>query len=297
MYFHKINLIPARSCGRWIFILSIFILTPIDTQAGEFDASVAPDGRYLLRLNPKIYFTSAYFSDDGKPANLDTVTGLLYFEVPVHVQYGLSGALSVGVIVPLGWTYQEIRSDIRPDPIHRLAIRELWLTVQHRWLTLPFVSSSSLRIKIPLSKKKDWEDGLRIGDGQVDVYAIYYFDYFSKTRYWYTELMIGYKYRFKTGKIKPLDELNFKSQLGYELIPDLQVRFFIYADLTEFQNGKFEEDTLEFFEQEGRLRSFGYGLSLWPRPSLRLEMATGGDWFGRNQYRGMRWMVGITKII
>lgn len=297
MYFHKINLIPARSCGRWIFILSIFILTPIDTQAGEFDASVAPDGRYLLRLNPKIYFTSAYFSDDGKPANLDTVTGLLYFEVPVHVQYGLSGALSVGVIVPLGWTYQEIRSDIRPDPIHRLAIRELWLTVQHRWLTLPFVSSSSLRIKIPLSKKKDWEDGLRIGDGQVDVYAIYYFDYFSKTRYWYTELMIGYKYRFKTGKIKPLDELNFKSQLGYELIPDLQVRFFLYADLTEFQNGKFEEDTLEFFEQEGRLRSFGYGLSLWPRPSLRLEMATGGDWFGRNQYRGMRWMVGITKII
>lgn len=297
MYFHKINLIPARSCGRWIFILSIFILTPIDTQAGEFDASVAPDGRYLLRLNPKIYFTSAYFSDDGKPANLDTVTGLLYFEVPVHVQYGLSGALSVGVIVPLGWTYQEIRSDIRPDPIHRLAIRELWLTVQHRWLTLPFISSSSLRIKIPLSKKKDWEDGLRIGDGQVDVYAIYYFDYFSKTRYWYTELMIGYKYRFKTGKIKPLDELNFKSQLGYELIPDLQVRFFIYADLTEFQNGKFEEDTLEFFEQEGRLRTFGYGLSLWPRPSLRLEMATGGDWFGRNQYRGMRWMVGITKII
>lgn len=297
MYFHKINLIPARSCGRWIFILSIFILTPIDTQAGEFDASVAPDGRYLLRLNPKIYFTSAYFSDDGKPANLDTVTGLLYFEVPVHVQYGLSGALSVGVIVPLGWTYQEIRSDIRPDPIHRLAIRELWLTVQHRWLTLPFISSSSLRIKIPLSKKKDWEDGLRIGDGQVDVYAIYYFDYFSKTRYWYTELMIGYKYRFKTGKIKPLDELNFKSQLGYELIPDLQVRFFLYADLTEFQNGKFEEDTLEFFEQEGRLRSFGYGLSLWPRPSLRLEMATGGDWFGRNQYRGMRWMVGITKII
>lgn len=297
MYFHKINLIPARSCGRWIFILSIFILTPIDTQAGEFDASVAPDGRYLLRLNPKIYFTSAYFSDDGKPANLDTVTGLLYFEVPVHVQYGLSGALSVGVIVPLGWTYQEIRSDIRPDPIHRLAIRELWLTVQHRWLTLPFVSSSSLRIKIPLSKKKDWEDGLRIGDGQVDVYAIYYFDYFSKTRYWYTELMIGYKYRFKTGKIKPLDELNFKSQLGYELIPDLQVRFFLYADLTEFQNGKFEEDTLEFFEQEGRLRTFGYGLSLWPRPSLRLEMATGGDWFGRNQYRGMRWMVGITKII
>ena len=296
MYFHKNTPMPARSFWSWIFILLILILTPIATQAGEFDASVAPKGHYLLRINPKIYFTSAYFSDDGKPANLDTVTGLLYFEVPVHVQYGLSGALSIGAIVPLGWTYQEIQSDIRPDPIHRLAVRELWLTVQHRWLTLPFVSSSSLRIKIPLSKKKDWEDGLRIGDGQVDVYPIYYIDYFSKLHYWYTELTIGYKYRFKTGKIKPLDELNFKAQLGYELIPDLQVRFFMYVDLTEFRNGEFEGGTLEFFEQEGRIRTFGYGLSLWPRPSLRMEMATGGDWFGCNQYRGMRWLVGITKI-
>ncbi|MCK5330485.1 MAG: hypothetical protein KAK01_03685, partial [Candidatus Marinimicrobia bacterium] len=77
---------------------------------------------------------------------------------------------------------------------------------------------------------------------------------------------------------------------------DLQVRFFMYVDLTEFRNGEFEEGTLEFFEKEGRIRTFGYGLSLWPRPSVRLEMATGGDWFGCNQYRGMRWLVGITKI-
>lgn len=275
----------------------ILILTPIDSQAGEFDASVAPKGRYLLRINPKIFFTSAYFSDEGKPINLEPVTGLLYFEVPVHVQYGLTGALSVGAIVPLGWTYQELRPDIRPDPINRFAVRELWLTVQHRWLVLPFISSSSLRIKLPLSKKKDWEDGLRIGDGQVDVYPVYFFNYYSKTRYWYTELTIGYKYRFKTSNVKPLDELNFMSQLGYELLPDLQVRFFIFADLTGFRNGEFGGDNLEFYEQEGNLRTFGYGVSLWPRPSMRLEVATGGDWFGRNQYRGMRWLVGITKII
>ncbi len=84
----------------------------------------------------------------------------------------LTGALSIAAIVPLEWTYQELRSDIRPDPIHQLTIRELWLTAQHQWLTLPFVSSSLLRIKIPLSKKKDWEDSLRIGDGQVDVYPM-----------------------------------------------------------------------------------------------------------------------------
>ena len=295
MYFYKNDFTALRSPGWLVFVLLIFILTPFDTHAGEFDASVAPDGRYLLRINPKIFFTSAYFSDKGRALNLEEVTGLLYFEVPVHVQYGLTGSLSIGVMMPLGWTYQEVFP--WQDPKSRLTVREFWLTLQHRWWAMPFISSSSLRIKIPLFKKKDWEDGLRIGDGQVDIYPAYYFDYYSKTRYWYTELTIGYKYRFKTGNNKPFDELNFKSLLGYELLPDLQMRFFLYADLTAFRNGDFEGDNPKFFEQEGSLHTFGYGVSLWPRPSMRLEIATGGDWSGRNQYRGMRWMVGITKII
>jgi len=275
----------------------LIILSPIATYAQEFGASVAPAGGYLLKIYPKIFYTNAYFSDEGKSLNLETVTGLLYFEVPVHVQYGLTGSFSIGAIVPLGWTYQEVHPDIRRDPKNRLTVRELWLTVQHRWLSFPFLSSSSLRIKIPLSKKKDWEDGLRIGDGQVDVYPVYYFDYFSTTRYWYTELAIGYRYRFKTGKIKPFDELNFRSLLGYELFFSSQTRFFIYADLTRFRNGEFEEDNLEFFEQEGSLHTFGYGVSLRYRQSLQLYIATAGDWSGRNQYRGMRWMLGFTKII
>lgn len=299
MFFYNNYLIVQRLPGLRVIIVFLLtlIIMPVETYAGEFDASVAPKGHYLLRINPKIFFTSAYFSDEGKPMNLETVTGLLYFEVPVHVQYGITGSLSIGAILPLGWTYQEIRPDIREDQINRLAVREFWLTVQHRWLALPFISSSSLRIKIPLSNKKDWEDGLRIGDGQVDVYPIYYIDYYSTKRYWYAELTIGYKYRLKTSKIKPLDELNFRSQLGYELLPDLQMRLFLYADLTAFQNGEFGGDNLEFYEHEGNLRTFGYGISLWPRPSMRLEIATGGDWFGRNQYRGMRWLIGITKII
>lgn len=297
MYSYKNGVTAEWLHRRWVGVLVLLLLMPAVTSAGEFDASVAPRHRYLLKIYPKLFFTSDYFSNEGKALNLDKVTGLLYLEVPAHLQYGLTGSLSIGMIVPLGWTYQEVRPDIRRDPINRLTVRECWLTLQHRWLTLPIISSSSIRIKIPLAHKKDWEDGLRIGDRQVDLFPVYYFDYFSKTQFWYTELALGYKYRFKTGTMKPFDELNFKALLGYELLPDLKIRFFIYADLTAFRNGEFGKNNLEFFQQEGSLHTFGYGLSLWPRPSMRLEIATAGDWSGRNQYRGMRWMIGIAKVI
>jgi len=297
MYSYKNDFTVLGSRGLCVFVLLMLIFTPVNTHAQEFGASVAPEGRYLLKIYPKIFFTNAYFSDEGKALNLETITGLLYFELPVQVQYGLTGSISIGVILPLGWTYREAQPYIRRHPIDRLTVRELWLTVQHKWWTLPFISSSSLRIKIPLAKKDDWEDGLRIGDGQVDVYPVYYFDYFSKTRWWYTELTIGYKYRFKSGNIKPFDELNFKSLLGYELWPKPQMRFFIYTDLTRFRNGEFGENNLEFFEQEGSLHTFGYGVSFKPFPLMQMYIATGGDWSGRNQYRGMRWILGITQIL
>lgn len=269
-------------------------LAPTGIDAVEFEASTAPAGKYLLKIYPNFFFTSAYFSNEGKALNLPGVTGLLYFELPVQVQYGVTGSLSLGAILPIGWTYQE--EPERQDPVQRLMVREVWITLQHRWLTFPFVSSSSIRVKIPLVDKKDWENGLRIGDGQVDVYPVYHFDYFNETRFWYVQFSVGYKYRFKKGSYKPLDELRFYSQGGYELFQDLKMRFFLYADLIKFRNGEFPEGDLKFFEREGSLHTFGYGLSLWPRPTFRLEITTGGDWSGSNQYRGIRWIIGATKI-
>ena len=162
---------------------------------------------------------------------------------------------------------------------------------------MAFTSSSSLRIKIPLADKKEFEDGLRIGDGQVDLYPVYYFDYFSRNHYWFSELALGYKYRFKSGDEKPFDEGNARLHLGYELIPDFRMRFFLIADLTKFLNGDFPGPDRPFHQHEGSLHAFGYGMSLWPRPSMRLEITTTGDWSGRNQYRGMHWLVGIAKIL
>jgi hypothetical protein len=263
--------------------------------AGEFEASTAPDGRYLLRIYPKFFFASAYFSDDGRAHNLPGVSGLLYFELPVQVQYGVTGSLSIGAIVPFGWTYREQEALAGSD--NRVAVRELWLSVQHKWLTFPFISSSSLRIKVPLANKKDWEDGLHIGDGQVDIYPVYHFDYFNQAHYWYVQFAAGYKYRFKKGSYKPLDETRFYGQGGYELFPDLRMRFYLLADLTRFANGAFPEGDRKVFEQDGSLHSFGYGVSLWPRPTFRVELTTAGDWSGTNQYRGVRWEIGITKIL
>ena len=280
-----------------VFVLLALFLIPMDAAAWEFDANVAPGGRWLMKFYPKIYYTSAYFSDEGKSLNLDSVTGLLYMELPPHLQYGITDKLSVGAIVPLGWTYQEVKPEIREDPISRWALREIRLTVQHRWIAFGLISSSSVRIKIPLMDKKDWEDGLGVGDGQVDIYPAYYFDYFNKKYSLYTETGIGYKYRLKSGDVKPFDEWNFRCVLGRELMPVGQIRFFLYTDLTAFRNGDYGEIDGKFFQQEGSLHTFGYGVSLWPRPTMRLEIVTGGDWSGRNRYRGMRWMIGIAQII
>ncbi|HSG29287.1 MAG TPA: hypothetical protein VLA34_12460 [Candidatus Krumholzibacterium sp.] len=280
------------SAGRCLLFLAALSL-PCALPAQEFGASTPPEGRFLLRAFPKALFTAAYFSDEGKALNLETVTGLLYVELPVQVQYGLTGALAVGAILPLGWTYQEVRPEIREDPIHRFAIREVWVTVQHRWLTIPFVSSSSLQVKLPISDKEDWEDGLRIGDGQIDVYPVYFFDYRSAEHYWFARINLGYKYRFKNGDIKPFDELTFRSVLGFELWGRPKMDVFIFADLTDFRNGDYGTAGRAFYEQEGRLHTFGYGVTLEPYPLAQVYMETSGDLSGRNRYRAMRWSVGL----
>lgn len=273
----------------------ILLVIPLGAYPAEFEASTAPDGQYLLKIYPRFFYTSAYFSSEGRAMNLEEVMGLLYFELPIQLQYGITKSFSVGVYLPVGWAYQEKEKE--SESVDRISVRELWFTVQHRWLTLPIISSFSVRLKVPLANKRSWEDGLHIGDGQLDVYPLYYFDYFSEAMYWYVQMAVGYKYRFKASDYKPFDETTFYLEGGYELFPDLRMRFYLYADLKKFRNGDFPGEDLKFFEKEGDLHEFGYGVSLWPRPTFRLEITTGGDWSGTNQFRGMRWTLGFTKIL
>jgi hypothetical protein len=174
-------------------------------------------------------------------------------------------------------------------------VREVWLTLQHRWLTIPFISSSSIRVKIPLSDKEEWEDGLRIGDGQVDVFPVYYFDYFSQEHYWFAELALGYKYRFKRGAFKPHDELNVRAIVGFEIWGRPKMDVFVLADLTRFRNGEYDASNPAFFEEEGSLHTLGYGVSFEPYPLGQIYIETAGDFSGRNRYRGMRWTAGIRQ--
>jgi hypothetical protein len=277
-----------------LLAIAILLVTPTGVDSAEFEASTVPDGQYLLKIYPKFFYASAYFSSEGRALNLEEVMGLLHFELPIQLQYGITKSFSVGVYLPVGWAYQE--KEKQPESVDRITVRELWFTVQHRWLTLPIISSFSVRLKVPLADKKSWEDGLHIGDGQPDIYPLYYFDYFSETMYWYVQMAVGYKYRFKASDYKPFDETTFYLEGGYELFPDLRMRFYLYADLKRFRNGDFPGEDLKFFEKEGDLHEFGYGISLWPRPTFRLEITTGGDWSGTNQFRGMLWMLGFTKI-
>jgi len=283
--------------SRTVMILIISIVfSPFICYSQEFGASSAPADGYLIKFYPKVFLTSAYFSDKGKALNLTRVTQLIYIEAPIYVQYGLTNSMSVGMILPPAYSYQEILPDLRRNPIDRYGVKEFWLTIQHRYLSFPIIATSSLRIKIPLVKKKDWEDGLRVGDGQIDIYPVFYFDYFNSRLSMYTENSIGFKFRLKKGNVKPFDELTFRSELGLELFPSLQFRTFIYTDMTQFRNGEFPEDNRKFFENEGSLHTWGYGVSIWPNQKSQIYIATGGDWSGRNQYRGMHWTVGLTFL-
>ena len=133
-------------------------------ESQDFGASPPPKGSVALKVFPKIFFAAAYFEDDGRVFNLTETSGIRYLEFPVQVQYGLTGSLALGAIVPFGWTHQVQGADLEEKGVSfgRFTVREFWLTLQHRWWTLPFISSSALHVKIPLADKHPWEDGLRI---------------------------------------------------------------------------------------------------------------------------------------
>jgi hypothetical protein len=292
MFLFRNQLLAGSSIAASLTVL--LLLLPLNSAAREFEASTAPDKKFVLKLFPKFYFASTYFGDDGKARHIPNVPGLLYAELPVQIQYGVTGSFSVGAVLPLGMTYQEELT--RADPVGRFALREAWLTLQHRWLTFPFISSSSIRIKLPLQDKKNWEDGLKVGDGQIDIFPVFHSDYFNQEKHFYCQFSAGYKFRLKTGGYKPFDEIRLYSRAGIELFSELQVRFFLSSDLTWFKNGEYPRPNPPFFEQDGYLTTIGYGVSLWPRPTLRLEVATAGDLVGRHHYRGIRWIIGTTKI-
>ena len=284
-----------RSAAVLAVLLAVVALFPASgTDAGEFEASTAPDGGYLLQVFADFYYASAYFTEQGCAHNLTDVMGLLNLRVPVWTQYGITGAFSIGAMLPFDWVYSEVEDS--PDGISRFTVHEFWATFQYRYLTCPFLGALSLRVKVPLVDKKAWYNGLRIGDGQLDLFPVGHLDYFSATHYWYVQLAAGYKYRFKKGEVKPHDEVQFYGQGGVELFPELRMRFYLFTDLIEFVNGSYPGEDLKFYEKDGDLHVFGYGVSLWPRPTVRVEMNTAGDWSGTNRYRGMRWSLAITKV-
>lgn len=281
-----------------LLFLAALALAPTTARALEFEASTAPKGGVVLETHAYFFYASAYFDQNGYSRNLEETTGLLIFRVPVYVQYGVTGGFSVGGMLPIDVVYGEayFEDEDRVLERSRFTVHEFWINLQYKFLTSPFLAAVSLRTKVPLAEKYDWYDGLRVGDGQVDLFPVVHIDYFSRTHYWFIQTAFGRKYRLKKGDIKPHDELRFCAQGGVELFPELKMRMFLLADLIKFSKGSYPYEDLEFYEKDGDLQSFGYGVSLWPRPTIRIEIATAGDLSGKNRYRAMYWTVGFTKI-
>ncbi|MGD9141653.1 MAG: hypothetical protein PVJ42_08950 [bacterium] len=289
-------LMPVAACC--LLALAALVLTPAGPRAMEFEASTPPKGGLVLETHASFYYASAYFDQHGYVRNLEETTGLLVFRVPVYVQYGVTSAFSVGGMVPIDLVYGEayFEDEDRPLERSRFTVHEFWINLQYKFLTSPFLVSVSMRTKVPLAEKYDWYDGLRVGDGQVDLFPVVHLDYFSRTHYWFIQTAYGHKYRLKNGDINPHDESHFHALGGVELFPELKMRMFLLTDIIRFKKGSYPYEDLEFYEKDGNLNSFGYGVSLWPRPTIRIEIATAGDLWGENRYRGMYWTVGFTKI-
>ena len=260
------------------------------SSAREFDASTLPRGRYLLKIYPKIFFASAGFDSESRSVNFAEVSGLTRIEFRFGVYRGITDNLMAGIILPLGYTRSTYSPNLHRERDTSIGLREIWLLVQHQWITLPVISSSSLRVKIPITDKKDFEQGLRIGDGQIDLYPVYYFDWVTPVHI-YLKSEIGYKYRIEKGDTKPSDEFRAILQSGYELIPQVRLRLFTFSDYTRFFGDEVEGESVP--GTSGYLYTIGYGVEIWPRPGFSMEMSTGGDFMGKNHFRGMRWVIGI----
>jgi hypothetical protein len=273
----------------------LFALMPAFSQictAREFDASTIRRGEHLLKIYPEILFTSAGFDSEGRSIIFPETSGLTRVELRFGMYRGITDNLMAGIILPLGYTRKTYSPHLHRGRDTCIGWREIWLLIQHQWIRLPVISSSSLRVKIPITDEKPFEKGLSIGGGQIDLYPVYYFDMPPRHgRSIYFKSQIGYKYRIKKGDTKPSDEFKAILESGYELIPEVRLRLFTFSDYTRFFGGKVKgERTLG---TSGYVYTIGYGVEIWPRPGWSMEMSTGGDLMGKNQFRGMTWVIGM----
>jgi len=201
-----------------------------------------------------------------------------------------------GILLPVGYikkTYPE-----EPD-FSTTKLRNPWLIIKHQFWSEVVHAASSLRIKFPITGFEpltdDIEplaDGFDIDDKQLDIYPVYYVDWqMSLGTYIYGE--IGYKYRMKSGNIKPSDELKLIVETGYAIVPGV-LRMFTFSDFTKFFGGKINDEADKL--SEGYLYTIGMGVRFFLRRNLRVEVCSCAAPSGTNQFRSLGGSVGIGYV-
>jgi len=265
-------------------------------MAKQFDASVIPKGAVFFKVYPNVLVSGAKLGDSGTSTNFTNASLLSYVDVPVEFYYGLTDSIMAGILLPVGYikkTYPE-----EPD-FSTTKLKNPWLIIKHQFWSEVVHAASSLRVKLPITGSEpltdDIEpltDGFDIEDKQLDIYPVYYLDWMmSLGTYIYGE--IGYKYRMKSGNIKPSDELRVIVETGYAIVPDT-LNMFTFSDFTKFFGSKIngEKDKLS----SGYLYTIGMGVRFFLRRNLRVEVFSCANPLGKNQFRWLGGRVGVGYV-
>jgi hypothetical protein len=261
-------------------------LTSSNCPAVQFDASVPPRGAFYLKMYPRFFVTSAKFDDLGRPINFSHLSTLTYVDTPLELYCGITDSLMAGILLPVGYIR---RNYVSGEISSATQIGNPWLIVKHQFWSEVLYAASSLRVKLPITEIEPLEEGFDIDDKQIDIYPVYYIDWqMPLGTYIYGQ--IGYKYRMKSGKIKPSDEMRIVVETGYAVVPDI-IRIFTFSDFTKFFGGEINGEVDR--SSVGYLYTIGAGVRFFLRRNLRVEIFTSADPYGRNRFRGIGGCAGI----
>lgn len=257
-----------------------------DCLAFKDDASVLPKDSFWFKIYSDVFVTSAKFDESSKAVNLAHLSQLAYVKNWFELSHGITDNFMLGATLPVGYVKKSL---VEEDSFSDTFLENPWIIVKYQFWPGTLCLTSSLRIKIPITDVDPLEEHFNVEEKQVDIYPIFYIDWQMPIgTYIYSQM--GYKYRMKSERIKPGDELRLLIETGYAIVPGI-IRIFTYSDYVRFFGGKIKGEV--DITGSGYLYIMAAGVRFFLNRNLRVEVLTNATPIGKNQLRGIGGSVGI----
>lgn len=271
-------------------LVSAIFWTSLDCLAFKDDASVLPMDTFWLKIYSDVFVTSAKFDESRKAVNLAHISQLAYIKNRFELSYGITNTLTLGVTSPIGYVKKSL---VEEDVFSDTFLENPWIILKHQFWPGTICLTSSLRIKLPITDVDPLEEYFDVDDKQFDIYPVYYIDWqMPMGTYIYSQ--IGYKYRMKSEKVKPSNELKLLIETGYAIVPGI-IRIFTYSDYVRLFGGKINGELDK--NSSGYLYTVAAGVRFFLKRDFRIEILTNATPIGKNQLRGIGGSAGLCYVI